>query len=342
MEWLLLLLLWQRSRLRSRSYLKRSSLLPADDSAWTRLHHRRDDLCFRNVMGVDVAAFDELHVQLKPWLPVDTLRCSLDSRGLLGLALHFLNSTMVQKTLCELFGLTPTVCCRLLWRTLEGMERAFANGAVPKATIAWPSSATRARWADSITSRWPGVLPRRPFAFMDGLRLRIMDPGDELEQNAYYSGKESECVIGNILVFGADGTIIWWRGNYPGSAHDMTIAAPLWDFLRFLPAPFCVLADQGFRRADIQEFVLCTRGVADLLYADLKDEEMAQAESVASARQAAEWGMRALQGTFGRLRTRLTENSTRRATLLVCCMHLHNFITRSVGVNQIKTVYQTD
>ena len=63
------------------------------------------------------------------------------------------------------------------------------------------------------------------------------------------------------------------------------------------------------------------------------------AQAITSARQAAEWGMRAIQGTFGRLHTTLTADETRRRTILTCIMHLHNYQTRLVGMNQITSVY---
>jgi hypothetical protein len=57
-------------------------------------------------------------------------------------------------------------------------------------------------------------------------------------------------------------------------------------------------------------------------------------------RQAAEWGMGALQGSFGRLRVPLQVNdANRRGDLLEMIMRLFNLRTRLVGHNQIRTVY---
>lgn len=61
-----------------------------------------------------------------------------------------------------------------------------------------------------------------------------------------------------------------------------------------------------------------------------------------SLRQAAEWGMKALQGTFGRLKTRLTSNKKLRKLILACIVFLHNFRTHYVGLNQIAEVFNLE
>lgn len=48
--------------------------------------------------------------------------------------------------------------------------------------------------------------------------------------------------------------------------------------------------------------------------------------------------MRALQGSFGRLRLPLDPNNPER--LLRICLHLHQLRTQCVGINQILNVYE--
>lgn len=61
---------------------------------------------------------------------------------------------------------------------------------------------------------------------------------------------------------------------------------------------------------------------------------------VTTYRQTAEWGMRALQGSFGRLRVPLSaEDVQGRGDLLEVCCRLHNVRALSVGINEIRTVY---
>lgn len=58
-----------------------------------------------------------------------------------------------------------------------------------------------------------------------------------------------------------------------------------------------------------------------------------------SLRQSSEWGMRALQGSFSRLITRLTSDYEFRQKLLLSIILLHNFRTEEIGINQIAEVF---
>ena len=57
-------------------------------------------------------------------------------------------------------------------------------------------------------------------------------------------------------------------------------------------------------------------------------------------RQASEWGIRALQGSFTRLKDRfMYEEKGVREISLELIFRLFNFRTREVGLNQIQSVY---
>lgn len=72
-------------------------------------------------------------------------------------------------------------------------------------------------------------------------------------------------------------------------------------------------------------------------------EKLAFNRELLSYRQTAEWGMRALQGSFGRLRVPLEINQPqKRANLLEVCVRLHNLRAQRVGINQICTVYMKE
>ena len=58
-----------------------------------------------------------------------------------------------------------------------------------------------------------------------------------------------------------------------------------------------------------------------------------------SLRQASEWGMRALQGTFSPLKSRLSSNKNKILDIILSVVLLHNFWTEYVGLNQISTVF---
>ena len=59
-----------------------------------------------------------------------------------------------------------------------------------------------------------------------------------------------------------------------------------------------------------------------------------------SCRQAAEWGMQTIQGSFGRLRMPLPiDNTQARARLIEICVRLSNVRARLVRISQIREVF---
>jgi hypothetical protein len=61
-----------------------------------------------------------------------------------------------------------------------------------------------------------------------------------------------------------------------------------------------------------------------------------------SLRQSSEWGMRALQGTFARLKSRLTSDKVKRGEIVLSIALLHNYRTELIGLNQISTVFNPE
>ena len=67
---------------------------------------------------------------------------------------------------------------------------------------------------------------------------------------------------------------------------------------------------------------------------------LAHSRAILSYRQTAEWGMREIQGSFGRLHLPLDINDPqRRLHLLETCFRLHNLKARLTGINHIRSVY---
>ena len=72
----------------------------------------------------------------------------------------------------------------------------------------------------------------------------------------------------------------------------------------------------------------------------LRRQALAFDRQLLSYRQTAEWGNRALQGCFGRLRIPLLINYNElHGDILEICSRLCNLRTRKVGINQIRSVY---
>ena len=72
-------------------------------------------------------------------------------------------------------------------------------------------------------------------------------------------------------------------------------------------------------------------------------EMMLKNKQLIKARQAAEWGMRSLQGSFGRLKFPLDANDgPGRHRLVRLCCKLHQIRAQVVGISQIKNVYESN
>jgi len=142
------------------------------------------------------------------------------------------------------------------------------------------------------------------------------------------------------------GEIIYACLNAPGSWHDSRVARPLYDMLaEELPVGYYLVSDTAFPQGASR----CPGKIRTPLHAgqNLPDDpgELSQVlafnRQLVSLRQSAEWGMRALQGAFGRLRVPLPiEDIPFRQDLLEICVRLHNVRVRCVGINQILNVYQ--
>jgi hypothetical protein len=108
---------------------------------------------------------------------------------------------------------------------------------------------------------------------------------------------------------------------------------------------YAICVDKGFPRSgDLFDLFVgpisakTLRGMAP----NLRPAMIARSNVHTSLRQSAEWGMRGLQGTFSRLKTRLTSNKKKRGLLIASILYLHNFRTDLIGLNQIATVFNPE
>jgi hypothetical protein len=165
-------------------------------------------------------------------------------------------------------------------------------------------------------------------------------------QNTYYNGWTCSHYCSCILAFASDGTIMYAILNAPGSWHDSTIAEPLYNqLLRHTPPGYRVISDTAFPRksARLQSRILAPVKRGDQLPTDAHDFAYLQLlnEQLVSARQAAEWGMRSIQGLFARLKLPLpASNHGFRLKLLQVVCRLHQLRCQSVGINQTATLQE--
>ncbi|CAE6417110.1 unnamed protein product [Rhizoctonia solani] len=351
----------RRPQKRQRYYLTRPELqqTPMESSGWQSIYRSREDRAYIHVLGIDVETFDYFmdsgfrHAwNTRTIKRTDTNRVgasrvgarSLDAAGGLGLALHFLCSTMSEVSLQIIFALVPSTVLRYIDFALEILLEVLKR--IPQGRLYWPKEEVMQENSDIINAKHRRAkYLKGAFGFMDGLNLPVSASGNVNEQNANFNGWLHAHVVSNVIVFSPNGTIMSAVINAPGSWHDSNVACQIYTLLREkTPNGFFLLADSAFPRlgaGDAQKIKVPLKKNA-VLPGDNQEMRRKKQESreVITARQAVEWGMRSIQGCFSRLYMPLdAHNAEGRARLLQICMRLHNVRTERVKTNQIKTVY---
>jgi len=220
-------LLCNERRNPTRNYLCRPQLLPnpRTDTAWQVLFNSRNDRAYITTMGFNVETF-ELIVQsgfgerwyMQPIPHTDSSSHgeprpgarSLDAWGALGLVLHYLNSTMLEITLQQIFALIPATTSRYIAFGLQILLETLRE--MPDAAIHWPREDLEFQDdSDLIVSHHPRL--QGAFASIDGLNLPTQTSEDLEIENATYNGWLSEHYISSVIVFSP-------RGMYQKRPHS--------------------------------------------------------------------------------------------------------------------------
>ncbi|KAF8701721.1 DDE superfamily endonuclease, partial [Rhizoctonia solani] len=252
-----------RPRRRPKHYLTRPELLPNPRliSGWQSIYTSRKDRAFIHVLGIDVATFDYLLASgfceawnSRPIKRTNTNKAgascigarSLDAAGGLGLALHYLCSTMGESALQIIFALTPLTVSWYINFAFKILLKVLCE--LPEACIEWPNAETMQENSRLINAKHANAqYLDGAFGFMDGLNLPVTASSIDIKQNANYNGWLHSHVVSNVIVFSPDGTIMSVVINAPGSWHDSNVARPIYLFLRDnTPSGFFLLADSAF------------------------------------------------------------------------------------------------
>ena len=103
------------------------------------------------------------------------------------------------------------------------------------------------------------------------------------------------------------------------------------------PDGFYILADSAF----VQKPPLDTRVLVPLTkpkYRLASPEQQELHKNVVGIRQAAEWAVRDVKGSYKRLRSILPTDSATRLRLFKLGILLHNFRTNQLGLSHVRTV----
>ena len=250
----------------------------------------------------------------------------------------FLSSTMKTKHLCLIFGAVPAVVDRAIENTVPLLISILENHEASK--IQFPTEDRLEYLASLVEMREPSVKDVALFA--DGLSIPVMCSDDEESQAADYNGYYHDTHCNNVFLFGPDGKIYSASINYPGSWHDSQVCQLMIVIVLLLIGLYKVCVDQGFPRSGelFDKFVgPISRRSLRKLSPIVKDLLIERSNIYVSLRQSSEWGMRSLQGSFSRLKSRLSSNKPWRHSVILCIVLLHNFRTEYVGLNQIATVF---
>jgi hypothetical protein len=342
---LLLLLIHANNSVRNRSYLHRCALLAPAESPWTKLYRYGDASSFLTMTGMSRQAF----LQLFDVLFIDGHQQRyrggqpplMDPIAQLGLYLFFVGSTMGIKHLCLIFGVTPSVCSRTITAMLSLVVQKFKIH--PWARVKFPDVDQMASFARQIKSREPEV--DDVIGFMDGLLLTSECTSEMLEQNSMYNGYHSDTMVNNLIANGPDGKVFLCAVNFPANWHDGSITANILPYIHERISSYKMCVDQGFPRSGDAAQILVgpiSRRQARRLAANLRIYLIKISIVYVSLRQASEWGMRGLQGTFPRYKKRLPGNPVKRKLVIQSIVLVHNFRTEIVGLNQIRTVFDPE
>jgi len=333
------------NNIRNRHYLTRSAILLPKFAPWRHLLKHGDSLSFLELTGMTRECFMMLHAEIRKLEP---FRRRLNRRkgrpkllslkDEIGLVLFYLTSHLRTKHLCLMFGIVPSVCNDTINRMLIAIITALDKH--PSARVRFPTAEEMKRLSELVTKREPTV--RDVIGFLDGCHFKISCDSDEREQNKFYNGHYKDTTVNNVFLFCAEGLIRHAAYNQPGSWHDSMVVKPLIQLIHGKIGCHKICVDQGFPTSgDLFDIFVGPISSKRLRKIDPIIQESIKRRShvYTLLRQASEWGMRALQGSFSRLTAKLPGQKNKRKNIIYAIILLHNFRTRSIGLNQIATVF---
>ncbi len=166
----MILLMQYHNSIRDYYYLLCPAIVDPRKSPGKKLYENADATSFLHITGLTCEAFWALLDYIFDVEDIVLHRrrrrpCSMGPDGYLGLLLFYLGSTMNNKHLCFIFGLTPSVCSRAVDWMLRKTVKLLNNN--PFAKVKFPSNAKMREFDDMVQAREP--LVNDIVGFMDGV-----------------------------------------------------------------------------------------------------------------------------------------------------------------------------
>ncbi|CAB9524638.1 unknown protein [Seminavis robusta] len=345
-------------RSRRQRVLPRSALLSPSQSPWVAVYNSGSDQAMITITGFDNRAFRNLLELFAPWFNSHTpwtgrqdgTTCKrlrrrrfnsgrnriISESACLALVLTWYRFRGALFQLQGWFGFTSTHTSVWLRFGRRGLLSLLQNH--PLARVAIPTDEKIERLKEAVLHRHPAL--ENVYCVADGLKLTFERHDDLDEQSMYYNGWTHDHYITNLFVFSVDGYIIHCILNAPGSMHDSTLAAygGTYDLLESIhqrTGGICCV-DSAFTATNNPFIIKSSENFSTAETA----AEMIVRDQATSLRQAAEWGMRALQGAFPRLKDRIQlEENGERIIILKLMTCLYNARISLVGLNQLQNTY---
>jgi hypothetical protein len=102
---------------------------------------------------------------------------------------------MQYKHLCLIFGITPSVCSRVINTMLKKVVQRLRSH--PFAQVKFPNAAKMREFTDMVQEQEP--LVSNIIGFMDGISFPAECTDERIEQNAYYCRYDCDTMVNNVL-----------------------------------------------------------------------------------------------------------------------------------------------
>jgi DDE superfamily endonuclease len=344
---------WRRDR-----KLPRLALPNPIESPWQKVFDSKDDGSLITVTGFDFNAFNVLLSLFRPWFDGYTPWTGkqdgftfkevqvnekykgkariITAQSCLGLVLSWYRFRGAEYVLQGWFGFTG--CHTNVWLRFGRRMLLKCLISHPLARLHMPSAENIEKLKAIVNARHSTL--KDVYCTCDGLKLRFQRQSGLDEQSMFYNGWVHGHYVTNLFVFSADGRIIATVLNAPGSLHDSTLASwgGVYDKLQstYLETGGVCCVDSAFA-ANNSPYLFKSSQDTTNVEGSLAFQQAVEATSL---RQASEWGMRAIQSAFPRLKDALKyeENGERRRILKLVPL-LYNVRLELVGLNQIRNTY---
>ena len=190
----------------------RQSILLHRDSPAALVLAQRETGAFMSHFGLDPRSIDILHRlfdSMYPPPPRTGRPRQLSSQAVLAATLLWFHTTTKQELIGSIFGVMVATINRAINKGIDILDELFRTVNDRRWRIRWPSTRKMQSFARMIQFREPML--EGVFGFVDGLNLKIQEPGDVNTQNAYYNGWKSACFASQVIVFTPDGRICWMK-----------------------------------------------------------------------------------------------------------------------------------